>query len=175
MNTFWDKTASACDQGFQRVKQNGPGQFQFWLIALFIGVAAGGAAVLFRMAISALQELVYGADDLALASTAAQLPWFWVLIIPVIGGLVVGLILHAFTPDGRSRSLAHVIEGAALRDGRVENRAGLASTLASLITLSTGGSTGREGPVVHLGAVISSYISRVIKADGVTARDLMGC
>ncbi|MEM6466443.1 MAG: chloride channel protein, partial [Pseudomonadota bacterium] len=103
---LWSKTSSACTRGFHRVKQDGPGQFQFWLIALFIGIAAGGAAVLFRMAISFLQEMFYGADDEMLASTAAELPWFWVLIIPIIGGLVVGLILQAFTPDGRSRSLA---------------------------------------------------------------------
>jgi len=68
-----------------------------------------------------------------------------------------------------------VIEGAALREGRVDKREGLVSTLASLITLSTGGSSGREGPVVHLGAVISTYVSGWIKADGITARDLMGC
>ncbi|MDG2401664.1 MAG: chloride channel protein, partial [Amylibacter sp.] len=49
------------------------------------------------------------------------------------------------------------------------------SIFASMITLSTGGSTGREGPVVLLGSLISSKISRWIKADGITGRNLMGC
>ncbi|MCA9545974.1 MAG: chloride channel protein, partial [Myxococcales bacterium] len=91
------------------------------------------------------------------------------------GGLAVGLILHWFTPDGRVRSVADVIEGAALADGRVEQKAGLASALASLITLGSGGSAGREGPVVHLAAVISSRVSDWIRADGITGRDLLGC
>jgi len=157
------------------IRDKGPGQVQFWLIALVIGIVAGLAAIGFRVSISALQELFYGVDDKSLASHLGRLPWFWVLTIPILGGLAVGLILQHFTPDGRAQNLAAVIEGAAIGDGRVAKRAGLASTLASLITLSTGGSTGREGPVVHLGAVISSWVSNVIHADGITARDLMGC
>jgi len=98
-----------------------------------------------------------------------------IILIPVLGGLFTGLILHRFTDDARVRSVADVIEGAALHDGRVEKRAGIASALASLITLSTGGSTGREGPVVHLAGVISSWVSNKINANGITGRDLLGC
>ncbi|MGR3662460.1 MAG: chloride channel protein, partial [Paracoccaceae bacterium] len=76
---------------------------------------------------------------------------------------------------GAIHSVADVIEGAALNEGRVNRRAGLASALASLITLSSGGSTGREGPVVHLAGVISSWVSDRIHADGITGRDLLGC
>ncbi|MCB1349543.1 MAG: chloride channel protein, partial [Maritimibacter sp.] len=118
----------------------------------------------------------YRTSDIAhLHSHAGTLPWYWVMLLPVVGGLVVGVILNWFTPDGRVRAVADVIEAAALRDGRVERRAGLGSALASLITLSTGGSTGREGPVVHLAAVISAWVSRRIGADGITGRDLLGC
>ncbi|MBF9043863.1 chloride channel protein [Rhodobacterales bacterium HKCCE4037] len=156
--------------------EKGPSQFQFWLIALVIGVLAGFAALFFRKGISWLQSTLYGVDDVRmLHSFAESLPWWVILIIPVGGGLVVGAILHHFTPDGRVRSVADVIEGAALNDGRVEGRAGLASAVASLITLGSGGSSGREGPVVHLAAVISSKISRWINADGITGRDLLGC
>ena len=114
-------------------------------------------------------------DPRMLHSFAEMLPWYWVLLIPVCGGLAVGLILDRFTDDGRVRSVADVIEGAALHDGRVERKAGLASALASLITLSSGGSTGREGPVVHLCATISSWVSERMNADGITGRDLLGC
>ncbi len=154
----------------------GPSQFQFWIIALFIGIAAGFAALVFRKSINALQYLAYGTEDMArIHSLAAQLPWYWVLIVPILGGLAVGLILHFFTPDARSRSVADVIEGAALNEGRVEHREGVASALASLVTLGTGGSSGREGPVVHMAAVISSWVSTRINADGITGRDLLGC
>ena len=158
------------------MRVRGPNNIQFWLIALVIGIAAGFAALLFRKAVEALALWAYSADDMhKLHSLARTLDWYWILIIPVVGGLVVGLILHRFTPDGRARSVADVIEGAALNDGRVERRAGAASALASVITLGTGGSSGREGPVVHIAGVISSWVSNRINADGITGRDLLGC
>lgn len=157
------------------IRRDGPGHLQFWAMGLAVGVLAGCAAVLFRVGIATVQQLIYGESDVQLASAASRLPWLLVLVVPILGGLCTGLILRRYTPDGQARGVAHVIEGAALRDGKVEGRAGLASALASFITLSTGGSTGREGPVVHLAAVISSKISRYIRADGLTARDLLGC
>lgn len=158
------------------LREKGPSQVQFWLIALVIGVAAGFAALFFRKGIEGLQGLLYGTDDIAhLHSWAGTLPWYWVLLLPAIGGLIVGAVLNWFTHDGRVRSVADVIEGAALWEGRVERRAGVGSALASFITLSTGGSTGREGPVVHMAAVMSAWVSVRINANGITGRDLLGC
>jgi CIC family chloride channel protein len=158
------------------IRDKGPGSIQFWFIALLIGIAAGGAAVVFRLGINFLQETLYGTDNVRLLHSFAEtLPWYSILLIPVFGGLVVGLILDRFTVDGRAKSVAEVIEGAALKDGRVETKEGLASALASMITLGTGGSSGREGPVVHLAAVLSSFVSNRMQADGVTGRDLLGC
>ncbi|MGB0497567.1 MAG: chloride channel protein [Rubricella sp.] len=179
MSDAWKKrykdAAGVCADAVHRLREKGPGQIQFWLIALVIGVAAGFAAVLFRDGILLLQETVYGATDRELHSRLAELPWTWVVGIPIMGGLVVGIILHVFTDDHRARSVAQVIEGAALRQGRVERKAGLVSAVVSLITLSTGGSTGREGPVVHLAAVMSSSVADYMRANAITARDLMGC
>ncbi len=158
------------------LRRRGPSQIQFWFIALAIGIAAGFAALFFRKGIEALQAFLYGTEDVQYLHTfASSLPWYWILVIPIVGGLITGLILHNFTKDAVARSVADVIEGAALRDGRVSTRAGVASAFASFITLSTGGSTGREGPVVHIAAVISTKVCRWIKADGVTGRDLLGC
>jgi len=171
-----DHLVHKCNRGWHVLKKQGPNQIQFWFIALAIGIAAGIVTVLFRLGIDWLQRLVYGADDInTLHSFAASLPWYHLLIVPMIGGLIVGIIFDRFTSDGRVRSVADVIEGAALNEGRVEIRQGIASGFASLITLSTGGSTGREGPVVHLAAMISTAVSKLIRADGITGRDLLGC
>lgn len=176
LNTLYCNSRSAIDASWRILRQRGPSQFQFWLIALGIGVAAGFAALVFRKAINLLQAWAYGTEDVNFIHSFAQgLPWHMLLLIPTLGGLVVGVVLHRFTPDARVRSVADVIEGAALNKGRVERRAGLASAVASLITLSTGGSSGREGPVVHFAGVISTWASNWIRADGITGRDLLGC
>lgn len=164
-----------CQRAMSILRTRGPSQLQFWFIALLIGIGAGFAALGFRLGIGAIQRAIYGADDLTLATTAGTLPWYWVLIVPMLGGFVVGIILDRFTPDARARAVADVIEGAALEGGRVEIRSGLASAAASLITLGTGGSSGREGPVVHLAGVISTAVARRIKASPITGRDLLGC
>ncbi|MFT6452526.1 MAG: CIC family chloride channel protein [Halocynthiibacter sp.] len=176
LSRYWDDVRTSLRDARRVLRQKGPSQFQFWLIALAIGVAAGFTANGFRALIDLLQAFLYGTEDVnQLHSFARNLPWYWIVAIPTLGGLLVGLILNYFTSDGRVRSVADVIEGAALNEGRVERREGLASALASLITLSSGGSTGREGPVVHLAGVISSWVSDRINANGLTGRDLLGC
>lgn len=150
-------------------------QLTLWPIAVAVGVATGYAVILFRSGILWLQTWFYGASDEIIHSVAAVLPWYLVLSIPVAGGLVVGLILTAATRDARARGVDAVIEAAALRSGRVDRRIGIASSLAALVTLSTGGSTGREGPAIHIGAVLASWVSEKLKAPPVTARDILGC
>ncbi|MEL7165305.1 MAG: chloride channel protein [Pseudomonadota bacterium] len=174
--TPFSAALTACQEGWVLLRRQGPSQIQFWFIALAIGIAAGFAALFFRKGIEALQAFLYGTENVQyIHSFAASLAWYWILIIPVLGGLATGLILHLFTEDATARSVADVIEGAALRNGHVSTRAGVASAFASFITLSSGGSTGREGPVVHIAAVLSTKVSRWIKADGITGRDLLGC
>ncbi|NVO54591.1 chloride channel protein [Rhodobacteraceae bacterium B1Z28] len=171
-----NQALAAIKDAWKVMLRRGPSQIQFWFIALAIGIAAGFMALGLRKAIGSLQAYLYDTQDiLLLHSHAEKLPWFMVLIIPIVGGLIVGLLLNKFTDDGRVRSVADVIEGAAVTDGRVEVKAGVASFFASLITLSSGGSTGREGPVVHMAGVISTWVSNRIHADGITGRDLLGC
>jgi CIC family chloride channel protein len=171
-----EQAVSSFKEGWQVLRHKGPGKVTFWFIALLIGIAAGFTALFFRKGIYWLQESLYGTDDVQhLHSFISGLDWYWVVLIPTVGGLITGLILHYFTPDARARSVGDVIVGSALHDGRVEVRVGLASACASLVTLGTGGSSGREGPVVHLAAVISTWVSSRINADGITGRDLLGC
>ncbi len=146
-----------------------------WPIALALGIVVGYAVLGFRSAISAIQTLVYGADDILLHSTAAGLPWQVVLLAPIAGGLAVGLLLKVLTTDGRPGGVADVIEAAAVGQGLVDRRRGTASVLAALITLSTGGSTGREGPAITLGATISSILSAKLGVAEVTGRDILAC
>lgn len=150
-------------------------QLALWPVAVVVGVATGYAILGFRLAIRGLEQLFYGADDLTLHSHAASLEWWHLLIVPVIGGLIVGQILVRLSPTRRARGIDDVIQSAAMNAGRVSKRQGVASALAAMVTLSTGGSTGREGPAVHIGAVIASWIATRLNAPPITARDILGC
>ncbi|MEL6481413.1 MAG: chloride channel protein, partial [Pseudomonadota bacterium] len=162
---------SAARGGVHGLRRQAP----LWMIAILLGVITGYAVTLFRSAIPFLQTIFYGASDEVIHSYAAGLPWYLVLPVPVLGGLAVGVLLDRFTPDGKARGVSDVIQAAAVRGGRVERAPGLASAGAALITLSTGGSTGREGPAVHIGAVIASWVSERFQLKELAARDVLGC
>lgn len=97
----YDGAYGECRSAITAIRTKGPSQLTFWLLALVIGVAAGMAALGFRVAISEIQGLLYGADDHTLATTLGSLDWKWVVGIPVLGGLAVGLILGHLRQMGK--------------------------------------------------------------------------
>lgn len=170
----WFSTSFQRD--FKAFTNGFPNQIKFWALAILIGTISGLAAIGFKQGIQIFQSLFYGSDEIrSFTEIVLNLNWYWKLLIPMIGGLIVGLILHFFTDDGRAKSVADVIQDAAVNNGKIDKRGGIASALASLITLSSGGSSGREGPVVHFAAVISGWICERVRVDSVTTRDLLGC
>ncbi len=162
-------------QAWGFIKGEAASEITLWMIAVVVGLAAGGAAIGMRVGISELQHLIYGADDVTLHSVAGGLDWRIVLAVPVLGGCLVGLLLHFFTPGRQFQGVADVIEASAIREARVGAREGWTSALGALLTLSMGGSTGREGPVVHIGATIASWVSDKLDATRITRRDILGC
>jgi len=146
-----------------------------WLMALLVGVAAAYAAILFRLAIRTFQLPWLGTMDKATTTAAMALPWWVILLAPATGGLVVGFILLKFQRGRRPHNVADVIEAVAIGKCRISARDGFLSALISAITLGTGGSAGREGPVVHLGATIASQLEQRFALSAGAQRTLLGC
>ncbi len=157
------------------VRRVGPSQLQLWVLAVVLGGIVGFVAYYFTLASGWLTRFLYNSDTNNLLYYVHTLPRWWIVLVPTLGGLLTGLILWRFTDDGRVRVIAQVIEAAATKNGRVDERSGWASAAASFLTISMGGSTGQEGPIVHLGATISSSIARWINADGMTGREMLAC
>ncbi|WP_350059521.1 chloride channel protein [Nisaea sp.] len=145
------------------------------LFAVAVGIAAAFAAVLFRELIGLFQTGFYGFGHERVASGVAGLDWWHILLAPAAGGLLIGLYLHFFMPGGRPQAVADVIESNALRAGRMSGRAGLGAALVSAASIGCGASVGREGPAVHLGAAIASYMGRRFRLARSSSRTLLGC
>ena len=145
------------------------------ILAVVIGAAAGGAAIAFRDAIGGFQWLAYGFSSENVASLAAALPWWQLLLAPTAGGLLIGLYIRYLMPGGRPQAVAHVIEASALHDARMSLTVGIRAALASAASIGVGASVGREGPVVHLGASLGSWVAKRLHLGRVLARTLLGC
>lgn len=145
-------------------------------LAILVGLLTGGGIILFREGIALVQGVSFGAEDhTRLATVAAGLPWWAVLLPLVIGGLVVGLLHRALMPDGRPETVAHVMEAAMLRGGRMPLGRGLVAALGSMLSLGVGASVGREGPAVHLGATLGAAVARLARFGRTGSRTLLGC
>lgn len=145
------------------------------VLAVVIGAAAGGAAIAFRDAIAGFQWVAFGFSSEEVASEIARLAWWHVLLVPALGGLMIGLLTRYALPDGKPQGVAHVIEASALLDGRMSLTVGIRAALASAASIGFGASVGREGPVVHLGASLGSWVAKRLHLGRVLARTLLGC
>lgn len=145
------------------------------ICALIAGLLAGYGSLAFRIAIDKIQTLFYGFDGEMVVSQAIHLPWWKILLIPVAGGLLVGVCLKYLIPDRRTEGVADVIESVMINRGKMRFLPGIGTFLTSAISLGTGGSGGREGPVVHFGATIASQIAQSMRIPSRYYPILIGC
>lgn len=150
-------------------------QFRMAVLAVAIGMAAAGGEIVFRGWLTAVQLLAFGTGSARLASWAAALPWWQVLLAPAAGGLAIGLFLRYLMPGQTPQGVPHVMEACSLNSGRMSIRAGIGAAIVSASSLGAGASTGREGPVVHLGATIGAKVAEWLRMPPNMSRTLLGC
>ena len=144
------------------------------IVAIIIGILGGYGAVLFRYAIKATQYIFYqNTDDIL--TFAHTLPFYLKIALPAMGGLIVGPLVYFGAREAKGHGVPEVMEAVALREGRIRPRVALVKILASGITIGSGGSVGREGPIVQIGSSIGSTIGQLLKAPPLRQRTLVGC
>ena len=144
-----------------------------WLLAPLIGLAAGVAAILFRLAIGAFQWPWLHTVTEHVAEAARLQPWWVIMLAPACGGLLVGLLLRYALTAKRTVAVPDVMEARVNAGRELDLRQGLISALTSALSLGCGGSAGREGPIVHLGACIATSLSRRLNLPNASRRTLL--
>lgn len=144
------------------------------VLAVFVGLAGGFGAVGFRYLINFFQLLAYGSDG-NLLDLVSSIPWYIRVIIPAIGGLVVGPMVYFLAREAKGHGVPEVMESVALKSGLIRKRLVVIKSLASAICIGTGGSVGREGPIVQIGSAIGSTIGQLLKISADRMRTLVGC
>ncbi len=136
-------------------------------VAFFIGIVAAIGAVFFRYLISIVHNLfyygkfstVYDANQFADASPLGAL----VVLVPVVGGLIVVFLVRTFAPEAKGHGVPEVMFAVYHKKGDVRGVVALVKSFASAISIGSGASVGREGPIIQIGASFGSTIARALR------------
>ncbi len=166
------------------------GHLYMVVAAVFTGIMGAIGAVLFRLLIRTVQAIAFegpsegipnlleeglaaeASDPLAVAQNLA---WYWRIALPMIGGAIVGPLIYLFAREARGHGIPEVMKAVARRGGIIRPRIVGVKALASAISIGTGGSVGREGPIVQIGSAFGSTLGQWLKLDTMRIRTLVGC
>lgn len=150
-------------------------RLQAILVAALVGLVAGLATVAFREAFGGLQALIFGGRLDEPGDLASTVPALVLVAAPTLGGLLTGLLCWRWLPGRRPHGVPDAIEAAALRGSQLPIGNGLAAAAASVVSLGTGASVGREGPMIHLGATLGAWLTRKLRLPQAFARRMLAC
>ncbi|MEL6329934.1 MAG: chloride channel protein [Planctomycetota bacterium] len=143
-------------------------------IGALVGTLTGAGAVGFAEVLHLLEGLV---ERLQLGELL-PLPGgglAWLVITPVIGMFLTGLLVHFFASEAKGHGVPQVLLALIKRGGRIPARIGVVKTIASILTVGSGGSAGTEGPIVQIGSTAGSQLGKALRLNEQGVRTLVGC
>ena len=141
------------------------------ILIVLVGLASGLGAVLFRWMISGFSTVFFDSGETAFGFLGR----YYVIIIPVLGGLVVGLLVYFLAREAKGHGVPEVMLAVHAQGGRIRSRVAAVKALASSICIGSGGSVGREGPIVQIGSSIGSAVGQWFRLPEDWVRLLVAC
>ena len=143
------------------------GTATLWALSLLVGIVAGLGAVAFRALIGVFHNVFFlgkfSAAYNANAHTPAG-PWGrLVILVPVVGALGVVFLVKNFAPEAKGHGVPEVIEAVYYRKGVIRPVVSLVKALASALSIGSGGSVGREGPIIQIGSSFGSTLGQLLR------------
>lgn len=155
-------------------------RYGLFSLALIVGLGAGLGALAFRALVLGITWLTTGYDEFGQQGRipSAHLPWLglaFYVVIPVVGGLLYGPLVSRWAREARGHGVPEVMVAVAENGGRIRARVAVVKALASALTIGTGGSVGREGPIVQIGAALASALGQRTGQAAGRLRILVAC
>jgi len=149
-------------------------------IAVLVGVGSGFGAVAFRYLIYFFTWLATGHSQFGQAGYvgSSHLPWLglgFFVLIPMVGGFVYGPVIYRWAREARGHGVPEVMIAVAENGGRIRPQVSVVKALASAICIGTGGSVGREGPIVQIGSALASSLGQWVRMPENRMRILVAC
>jgi CIC family chloride channel protein len=143
----------------------------FFIFSILVGSGGGLGAVVFRWMIAQFKNLFFvkGGELLHFMGQ------YSVIIIPAAGGLVVGLLVYFFAREAKGHGVPEVISSVLVGGGKIRPRVAVVKAVASSVCIGSGGSVGREGPIIQIGSALGSSIGQLLKLSEEKTKTLVGC
>jgi len=141
------------------------------VFAVLTGLGAGYGAVVFRWLIRFFQHWFFDRGKIIFSFLGD----YYVIIIPAIGGLIVGFIIYFLARETRGHGVPEVMMAVDTQDGKIRFRVALVKALVSSLSIGSGGSVGREGPIVQIGSSIGSSLGQIFRLSGDKIKILVAC
>lgn len=136
------------------------------MFAVVIGIISGFGAIVFRGMIGIIHNLTFsGKLSVFFDANVHTLKSVWgvgIIFVPVLGALIVSWITNTFAPEARGHGVPEVLDAIYHREGRIRPIVAAVKSIASSISIGTGGSVGREGPIIQIGSAFGSLMGQVI-------------
>jgi CIC family chloride channel protein len=141
------------------------------ITALLVGLGGGLGAVVFRWLIDRVRWLGFE----VLPDLLPFMGPYAIVLAPAVGGLIVGPLIYFFAREAKGHGVPEVMEAVALRGGRIRPVVAVIKSLASSISIGSGGSVGREGPIVQIGSALGSSLGQWLHFSDERIRNLVAC
>ncbi len=148
-----------------------PEELLLLILAVIIGGGTGLAAVFFIRLIALIQNRSYTSIEFLFPHLGV---WSYVFV-PVFGALLVGPLIAWFAREAKGHGVPEVMQALAMNGGRIRPRVALAKIVASALCIGTGGSAGREGPIVQVGSSLGSVVGQVLHLSDERIKNLVAC
>ncbi len=137
------------------------------LLAILVGVIGGVGAVFFRALIALIHNVTF-LGQFSITFDANQFtpagPWGpFVILVPVLGGLIVVFLVDTFAPEARGHGVPEVLDAIYYKEGKIRPVVAVIKSLASALSIGTGAAVGREGPIIQIGATFGSTLGQMIE------------
>lgn len=148
-----------------------------WAARLMTVAVVGGAGLIlfYSLLFFAGLDRTFLRVDGGLLELVQDAPWPLVLVAPALGGLLVGLLIHRYSPESRGHGVAEVMESMAVHNARIPAKTAVFKGLTASLSIASGGSVGREGPIVQIGSAVGSAIGQRLNVSRTQLRTLAGC
>jgi CIC family chloride channel protein len=154
-------------------------QFRLALVSFLaagIGLAAGAIALVLYKLIGLFTNLFfYHRWDTTFASARLNQLGLWVIVTPVIGGLIVGVMAKYGSAKIKGHGIPEAMEAVLFNRSRIQPRVAILKPLSAAIAIGTGGPFGAEGPIIQTGGAVGSLVGQVFHTTGSERKVLLAC